>query len=189
MKKVLLSAIAVFTFGIITAQEKTGFSREDVFISGSVNLNFSDNMNGSSTSGFTISPQIGYFVSGHVAIGAGLDVEESRQNTKTAKFNSYVFGRYYATPANQFSIFGQLQAGYGSTRTEDSLNIEDHRVEGFNVGFAPGISYFISKHFALESSLGIFEYTTDKPTDLSRTNKFNFDLNLRKIKFGVIYRL
>lgn len=198
MKKVLIAAVAVFTFGIATAQEKVGFSKEDVFISGAVNLQFAEQTGGSETSGFKISPKVGYFVSDHVAVGVGLSVGEDKaaDKLKTQNFNANVFGRYYVSPASQFSLFGELKAGYTSVRQDterQSLVKTGHtQTDAFNVAFAPGISYFISKHFALEASIGLFEYNTSKPAnhvaDQPRTDTFDFGLKLRDINLGLVYK-
>ncbi len=201
MKKLLLSAAAVFAFTYANAQETTstgGFSTGDVFISGSVGFG-SEKTGDFKTNEFNFSPRVGYFVSENIALGvalgyssvtadeefAGLGIFE----TKTTAFEVGAFGRYYFMPSNQFSLFTQLGVNYGTAKLEvDSEEVS--KVNGFNVEFAPGVSYFISEHFALEASFGILSYTTVKPDadDADSTNTFQFGLDMSDINLGLVYK-
>ncbi len=44
---------------------------------------------------------------------------------KTNSFGAEVFGRYYFTPANQFSLFAQLGVGYASVNIDSSFLLID----------------------------------------------------------------
>ena len=77
MKKIILSAVALFAFGFANAQEATtttggkGFSNGDIFITGAVG--FSSQKTGDfKTNTMEISPSVGFFVTENIAIGASL---------------------------------------------------------------------------------------------------------------------
>ncbi|KAF2518521.1 porin family protein [Flavobacterium salilacus subsp. salilacus] len=201
MKKLLLSAAAVFAFAYANAQEETtstgGFSTGDVFISGSVGFG-SEKTGDFKATEFNFSPRAGYFVSDNIALGLALGYNNTKQDEEfgfgtaevtTNTFEIGAFGRYYFMPASQFSLFTQLGVNYGTTKSEID-NEEFNKANGFNVEFAPGISYFISEHFALEATFGVLSYTTVEPDedDADSTNTFQLGLNMSDINFGLIYK-
>lgn len=205
MKTILLSLIAPFTFTFVSAQDGAtpGFQKGDAFLTGSVSFNTEKTGNYMKSTVFTIAPKAGYFISNNIALGVGLayvngnsDVNDG-YNTPyeqtTTGFEAGVFGRYYFNPASSFSIFTQLSAAYATTKNEyDSAGgfESETKVNGFNVAFSPGVNYFLSEHFALETSFGIVNYQSRKP-DVSgavSTNSFNIGLDLANVYFGLIYK-
>jgi len=197
MKKLLFTAaIAVLGFTSINAQEEAtttgGFSQGDIFLSGSVGF-------GNSTTGdvkantFMIAPKAGFFVSDNIAVGAKLGYTSwkgDNDGTDTRDANQLsggVFGRYYMTPASQFSLFAELGVDYNAT--DDKL--ADVKTDGISAGFAPGISYFVSDKFAIEATFGILGYATEKADfdGAESTDNFNFGLNFSNINFGIVYNL
>src|SRR5690606_17220279 len=157
MKKLLLSLAAVFVFGLVNAQEteSNGFAKGDVFLSGSVGFS-SESTGDVKTNGFNITPSAGYFVSENIAVGLSLgytstkDEAPNREDIKYSEFGIGAFGRYYFTPANKFSLFGQL--GVGSQNGKYEQGSTEVKADGFNVAVAPGINYFVSEHFAREAT-------------------------------------
>lgn len=205
MKKILLSAVAVMAFGFANAQEATGtkgFAEGDVFITGSVGFG-SEKTGDAKTSQFNISPKAGYFVTSNIAIGVQLgytsatDTEvvegpfgSTTVDVDTNSFEAGAFGRYYFTPARDFSFFGQLSVGYASTKTEVEGVDGESKSNGFNLGLAPGISYFVSEHIALEATFGLLGYNTSKPDfdGAESTDTFNIGANFNDINFGIVYK-
>lgn len=199
MKKVLLSAIAVMAFGFANAQDvpTTGFSQGDVFITGSVGFG-SEKTGDVKTSNFNLSPKAGYFVTNNIALGVQLGYTTQKETTETplgdvedkaSSLEIGAFGRYYFTPARNFSFFGQLSAGYVSSKVEPDGGPEA-KEDGFNVALAPGISYFVSDHIALEATFGILGYRTTKPDfdGAESTDNFDFGVNFSDINFGIVYK-
>ncbi len=195
MKKVLLSAIALMAFGAANAQETTngGFAQGDAFISGAVGFG-TESTGDFKTNVFTVSPRAAYFLTDNISLGVALgytSIKEEAPLTEdvtTSVFEAGVFGRYYFMPSSQFSLFGQLGVGY-QTLKEEQGDFED-KSNGFNVGLAPGISYFVSEHFALEATFGILGYNTTKPDadGAESTDTFQFGLNMNDINFGIVYK-
>ncbi|APY00097.1 outer membrane beta-barrel protein [Lacinutrix venerupis] len=195
MKKLFFTAaIAVLGFTSVNAQEDVtvkGFEKGDVFISGAVG--FGTEKTGDLDSNvFNIAPKAGYFVSNNIAVGlqAGFTSLSSDDNgVDTVDSNEYsvgAFGRYYFTPATQFSLFTELGVDY----TSGDNKLTDVGYDGFDIAFAPGISYFVSKNFAIEASVGVLGYSTSEADfdGAESTDNFDVGLNLNDINFGVVYK-
>ncbi|MBN9283156.1 MULTISPECIES: outer membrane beta-barrel protein [unclassified Flavobacterium] len=194
MKKIILTVAAVFAFGFANAQEEAkgeGFSKGDVFISGSVGVN-SAKQGDVKENGFDISPKAAYFVTNNIAIGAKIGYETLKKENEVATtldqntFKVGVFGRYYTTPATKFSLFGELGAEYWMGKDK----LTDTKVNTFDIGFRPGLSYFVSNNFALEATFGNLSYNSAKADvdGAEAKNTFDLNLNLSSIKFGVVYK-
>ncbi len=185
MKKIVLAAIAVMGFTFANAQT-TGFSKGDTFISGAVGI-ASMKTGDAKTNGFEIEPTIGYFVSENIAIGAKLGYTSVKEDdVKTSGFTTGVYGRYYFTPASQFSVFGQAGLDYGHYKVKPG----DAKENEFGVGLGLGLSYFLSSHFAIEASWAGLNYrVNDNGGDgADKTNSFYLGSDLRDVKIGVLYK-
>lgn len=204
MKKIILSVAAVFAFGFANAQEGTestgnGFANGDVFLTGSVG--FSSSKTGDfKASTMDLSPSAAMFVSDNIAIGLRLgygtekldfDGVDVANNTLSVG----AFARYYATPASNFSVFGELGFNYKSSDNEfgvfeGELVPADFKTTGFEIALRPGVSYFISNNFALEASIAALSYNTEKPDGdgAESTDTFQFGVNLTNINLGLIYK-
>lgn len=209
MKKIILSAVALMAFSLSHAQEDasgTGFSQGDVFLSGSAG--FSSTKTGDQEHNvFNIVPRAGYFVNNNIAIGLQVGYSKDAAtnvgpvtgellDTDMTTIEVGAFGRYYFTPANNFSLFVDLSVSYGTVKREqdavagdDIITVED-KFNGFFAGFAPGVNYFISDHFALEATFGLINYSTIKPDadGAESTDNFDIGLNMSNISLGLIYK-
>ena len=199
MKKVLLSAVALLAFGFANAQEEEkgngGFAKGDAFLSGGFGFG-STSEGDAKSSDFTFSPAVGFFVTENIALGARLNVESGKNEdafgneTKSSAFGGEVFGRYYMAPASQFSVFGELAAGFGSDKTEDALGNET-KYNGFGINAGVGVSYFLNSNFAIEAGWAGLGYNLRK-ADVSgadAANTFGLNVDLSSINFGLIYKL
>lgn len=183
MKKIILAAIAVMAFGFANAQT-TGFSKGDVFISGAFKIG-SEKTGDSKSNNFVLIPSAGYFVSQNIALGGKLGFSSDKIND--AKENSFTvgaFGRYYFTPASQFSIFGQAGVDYTNSKDGD---FKSNQI-GANVGL--GLSYFLSNHFAIEANWAGLGYSVNNNGGhgAEKTNSFGLGTDLRDVAFGVVYK-
>ena len=184
--------------GYINAQESkkeyTGFSKGNIFMTGSVGVRSLENTaNNYKENSFNFSPRAGFFVSNNIVLGLGLEISNiSRQQTSVSQtfeqrnFGIIVFGRYYFSPSNNFTFFTQAQIDY-LTSNITNLNIKS---TGVGFGIAPGISYFISDNFAIETSLGILSYASakaDVPNAQSSTD-LNIGIDFSQTRFGVLYK-
>lgn len=198
MKKIILTVAAVFAFGFANAQEEAkgeGFSKGDVFISGSVGFGtskYTQNNNYKEDS-FTIAPRAAYFVTENIAVGVGLGYSSSKiqateasEAAKVDMFSVGAFGRYYFTPASKFSVFGHLGFDYANSKNKAT----DLKVNAFAVEVAPGVNYFFNKNFAVEATWGVLSYASAKADveGAEASTNFNLGLNLNDIKLGLIYK-
>lgn len=185
----------VFGLSIVNAQDEVttgGFAKGDFYASGSIGFGTQNSPGDFKDNAFTIMPAFGYFVSDNIAIGAelGLMTNKSKSGSTTTsnvnQFSAGVYGKYYFTPANQFSFFTKL--GVGTFSWEDK-EVSNSKVNGFEVAFVPGINYFLSNCIALQASIGTLGYSTSKPdvSGAESTDTFGFNLNLKDINFGVVY--
>ena len=193
MKKIILSVVAILAFGFANAQDSTGkgFSKGSIFVSGSVSI-ASEKTGDDKSSGFTVAPKVGFFVTDNIAIGGkigfgSLKEEEAGVDTEDlARLTVGAFGRYYFTPSSDFSLFGELGVDY--TSEDDKLNDFKANEIGANLGL--GLSYFVSGNFAIEATWAGLGYTSnDNGGDgAEKTNTFGLGANLDSINFGVLYK-
>ncbi|PWA05428.1 outer membrane beta-barrel protein [Flavobacterium psychrotolerans] len=201
MKQIILSVVALLAFGMANAQDKKetreGFGKGDLFISGGVSYGSSNDKSAEvKTSGFEIAPKVGFFVTEKIAIGARLGFTTNKvedHNVTTVDGNTFamgVFGRYYCTPADKFSVFTNLGFDYSSSKNKLAPSSSD-KLNGFEIGLQPGVSYFLSKCFAMEATYGNLGYQTEKSnaSGAKSTGTFGIDLDLRSISFGLVYKL
>lgn len=197
MKKVLLSAVAVLALTLGNAQEKgNGFSKGDVFVSGTLKFNSDSKITNYKQDNFTFAPSLGYFVTENIALGVNLNVGSgSAQATstsgkdKTSTFGAGLAGRYYFTPASQFSVFAELGASMASVKTTPAGSASS-KVNAFGIGFAPGFNYFISKNFSLETKIAVLSYTSAKGdwTGAQSGSSLQFGGDWSAVSFGVNYK-
>ncbi|MES2812084.1 MAG: outer membrane beta-barrel protein [Bacteroidota bacterium] len=203
MKKLLLTAVAVFAFGFANAQEasKEGFAKGNMFLSGTASFGTEKN-DGYKITEYTVAPKFGYFVSNNIALGLGLEFGNGKidvdgdtvAENKTTSFGA--FGRYYIKTA-KFAPFAELNVNYATTSNEwidlfgtpTGFGTGDD-INTLSVNVAPGFNYFISDNFALETSVGILGYSSSKADvdGAEASNKFNIGLNLSNINLGLIYK-
>ncbi len=195
MKKVLLSAVAILGFTFANAQEEEttngGFAQGDVFVTGAVTFS-STSMDEDKSSSFEIAPQVGYFLTENIAIGGkvgymSMKAEDAMGDTEDMSgFGVGAFGRYYFTPASQFSLFGQLGVDYATM--EDKL--ADYKVNAFGAGLGFGMNYFVSSNFSIEAGVGVLNFSSAKPDvdGAEATNTFTFGGDWRAVTFGVNYK-
>jgi len=192
MKKMFLTAIAVCTLTFMNAQED-GFSKGDIFISGSFGLD-SQSTGDIKSSSFEITPRVGFFVSDNIAVGARIGYTSSKEEVpftgeqKTNTINAGAFGRYYFTPSSKFSVFGELGFEYASSKQEQG--VAELKINGFGVNVGPGVSYFLSDHFSLEAFWGAIGYATATPDfdGAESTDAVTFGVNLDDINLGLVYK-
>lgn len=193
MKKVIFAAVAVFGFAFANAQDSNGFAKGDKFVTGAfVFGSENDKDSDVKTNGFEIAPQIGFFVSENIAIGAKVgyaSMKEESSGVDTEDMSGLTlgaFGRYYFTPANQFSLFANLGLDYSSM--ED--NLSNAKVNGIDAGLGAGLNYFVSSNFSIEAGVAVLGFSSEKSdaSGAKGTSGFSFGGDWRAVTFGVNYK-
>jgi outer membrane protein len=196
MKKVLLSAVALLAFGFANAQEEKsngGFSKGDVFVTGAFTFGSSNDKDSDvKTNSFEIAPQVGYFLTENIAIGGKLGFASMKEETSGVDTEDMsgltlgAFGRYYFTPANQFSLFANLGLDYSSMKDK----LADAKLNGFQAGLGAGMNYFVSSNFSIEAGVAVLGFSSEKSdaTGAKGTSSFGFGGDWRAVTFGVNYK-
>ncbi len=198
MRKIILSVIALLSINFTNAQSKIeGFSKGSIYASGSFGINYTSDKKVPTTSmDNNFSPSLGYFVTSNLAIGTKVNFGwlttpgndgGALYEVKSIKRGIGVFGRYYFTPANRFSLITNLGVDYNSTKPNKDSAL---KINEFSINVTPGINYFISNHFALEAGFGRLGYSSSKTNvyGVEPTREFGLDLDLSTISFGLTFK-
>lgn len=198
MKKVLLSAIAVFSLTFANAQEEEkkgfGFAQGDVLVEGNLAFNSNKDEAGTNevkTNSFAFTPKVGYMINDKFAIGAELmvgsykmeETDTGFSDEETANgFGAGVFARYYFLDLGErFKTYAEAGLGFGSTKWEDN-SVETQKDSNFGLGIDLGINYFVTERFAINFGLNnVIGYNSTKSEfpggGESTSNGFNGNLN------------
>lgn len=181
-----------------------GFAKGDTFATGS--LNFNDDSATTSENGvnttydtpLNFDLELGHFVSDNIALGGVFGMETSESVTtnngiftttdnfsgrKATAYNTGIFGRYYCSPINRFSVFGELGVNARFLSTGGG-GIYDARL-------SPGLNYAVSDHFLLQTKLGFMSYKFNEVTDNAPNGEgenFSINTNLRDLNLGIVYK-
>jgi len=191
MNNVFLATLILLLNVVCVKAQSEGFTKGDVFVSGTFRV-------ASATEGdlensiFEISPRVGFFISENIALGGRMAYLQNKSENAvgtTADVASYgagAFGRYYFTPAQKFSVFGQLGLDY--FRSKNSLS--DFDTNSFNIGLSAGLNYFVSKHFSLEAVLAFLDYGTSSSSaeGTETRNVVNIGIDFSAITIGLNYK-
>jgi outer membrane protein len=196
MKKVLFSAVALLAFGFVNAQEKSngGFSKGDAFVTGAFTFGSTNDKDAKvKTNGFEIAPQVGYFLTENIAIGGKLGFGSMKEETNGVDTEDMsgltlgAFGRYYFTPANQFSLFANFGFDYSSMKS----NLPGGgKLTGFDAGLGAGMNYFVSSNFSIEAGVAVLGISSEKSdaAGAQGSSSFDFGGDWRAVTFGVNYK-
>ena len=201
MKKILLSALAVFAFGVANAQEEGGFgfSKGDVIVEGNLSVSSNSVSSGNSTTtttSYAFRPVGGYFITDKFAVGLGLNIaSEKGSGSGSAEKNTFgvtAAGRYYFLDLGQrFKVYGQAGLGFDSISTKPGDKKETEI--GFVAGL--GVNYFLTKSIAINFGLtDVFSVKNHKVKDVDGSdtkvelNVNNFSNFFTTPTFGLTFK-
>lgn len=175
MKNFILPLIALF-FSFATNAQKTGFGENKIVLIGTVGEGSTTFNSDEDETSFTWNQRFGYFFNQNIHVGLGFEFGSEDKYALTA------YSRYYITPQKQFSLFAGADLKYLTNTKEGS------ETKGIDFSLYPGITYFITERLALESSLGLMNFSTihDKNDKSNKTNSFNVNMNLKSLNIGLI---
>lgn len=168
------------------------------------------------SSSFSIAPQIGYAIKKNLIVGVGVgygrfktaslsltDSEVNQDSETTGRSLSlFPFVRLFFPVGEKLAFSAQGEIRYSNDMSEFTdqimnLTFSETNVDSIFIGFRPGITYFISNHFALESRLGSLGYSkSESETDgesgrlngfSGESESFSFNLNSADLFFGLSY--
>lgn len=173
---------------------------------------------------FQFVPSLGYFVKDNFALGANLNLEVFNTDQKSEYHNqapsviinksnaiSYGvggFARYYKRITDNFFVVpsGGIVFKYQTEKSEYSNNdpnyilsadnpaVQNKVINGISVGLTPGIVYFISPKFGIETNFGNIRYQNSRArnltlpnTTLSSTSSYGINFSLTTFFLGLNY--
>jgi hypothetical protein len=168
-----------------------------------------------------INLNVGYFFSNHFAMGiTGLFGKQKSNQTTIMKYGEVAFQKYlnsrfstgifarYNQPLgkSKFGIFLQWSHNYYLLKAKEdyrlirfnSLEVKNERhirEHGYNSSFVPGLFYFISDRFSLETSLGslFYEYRIIEDqiqnTNTGKVQRFSSNFSISTLSLGLTFYL
>lgn len=170
MKKILIISIVLVAFNGAIAQ----FNKGRTIVGGSVSFtSFTEKSNTGGVTGtpgtttdFSFSPSVGYFVINNLAVGGGITWASEKFTPDTGKSSSasaFLFSpfvRYYVGPG----FFAQGTFGFGSSKADYNLSSTSTiTVKGSITAWSLGMGYaiFLNDHIAIEP-LVAYQSATNK---------------------------
>jgi outer membrane protein W len=221
MKKVFLFALLAASTQVSHAQS---IAAGTLSLGGSIGYSKStDKLTNSSASGtaetttsqFSFTPTVGYFVADNLEVGLSLGYTAYRRPYGSNSSSTVVraeldptttlrlgaFGRYYKMFTEQFGVTGALGAGYQSTKHSEysGVNIQDYKASGFYADITPAIVFFPIPKLGISASIGSLGYSqfnNDYPTGPntaapsgfeSKSSTFGANFGLSQLQFGGTY--
>lgn len=196
MKKIILSILAVASFGIANAQDDTtvnGFSEGDKFVEGSFSFR-----SGDFEDSWALNPSFGYMLTDKWAVGGRLNFggSEDVNDNKESVLGVTGFARYYFLSlgaTKSFQAFGEVGLGY-SAITNDP-NVGDKSTDNtINANISIGMNYFFTSHWAATFTLAnILQYNSFSPEDGDNSSDLQVEVNLfnnifAQPQFGLLYK-
>jgi hypothetical protein len=201
MKKVILTAAAVFAFGFANAQDdKGGFeglATGDLYLSGALGIN--SNKSGEfKSNNFTIAPGVGYMMTDNLALEGSVGYTSIKQENgvfeqKNSGFQIVGGVKYFFTPAEKFSLSVGGNISYGSFKSEapDFMGTTSLTTKQIGINVPVGLHYFVSNNFALTTTWAGLGYATNDNggNGAEKSNSFGLRVDLSAVGFGLIYKL
>lgn len=201
MKKTLFLVIIIIITNSLIAQTDEYYKKGAAFITGGGGM-LSTKAKGEDNKfrQIYLSPSAAYFLGNNFALGLKMEYRAEKQTQisndsvigKANAVSAGVFSRYYFTPRNRFSVFGNMEAMVTKFTAEKNFGtVPGSNITGFDLSCSPGFNYFISKKLSLEALLGglTFSRVGNDEMDGNYTNSFEMNFDLSKIYFGINYRL
>ncbi len=189
MKKIILSAAAVFAMTFANAQDKKeGLALGDMYLS-SV-FNFSSETTGDLKSdSFTVGSGLGYLLTENLAVEGSLSlVSASEGDAKASGFGIGAGVKYFLTPASKFSLSVGGNVSYASVKVDGGMIDGTFNEIGINVPV--GLHYFVSDRVALSTTWGGLGYSTNDNggNGADKTSGFELGLDMSSVNIGLGYR-
>ncbi|MCQ2154843.1 MAG: hypothetical protein MJY55_03395 [Bacteroidales bacterium] len=126
---------------------------------------------------FTFAPEVGYYLSDKLAVGASLSLSpRSSQGESSFRWSISPYVRYKFWGINKFGICGQAYAFVGTSSSSDP-----YPTVNYGVNILPVLTYALNEHFTLDAYIdcaGIGyngSCTNNKDTGIKNTtNQFGF---------------
>ncbi len=187
MKKIFaLALLAVSAVGAVQAEEIT-IDTNKIYVGGAVGF-WRDITNHSTQ--VAIKPEIGYKLNPKYYVGASLGWYHnySGQDVSYNMFNIAPYVRYNFYQNNKVRVFvdGTVEVGLGRTGYEGG---HSDLAATYGIGFRPGVSLDLNKHFTLTARVGFLGYegANKAARNGGAHSGFGFGVDANDINFGFSY--
>lgn len=216
--KTFLPIVAFLIFSFTCAQEDSEvlvIEKGTWNLTGNASLSFQNSENSfnqqessseNSSNSLTLAPSFGYALKNDIVIGAALQYTHQKGKSTTTGFNPnssststtqfvgitpYIRG--YKGIGKQLSLYLQGEASYNRfwiNQQNNETETNDQNGNNLFIGIRPGITYFLNKKLAIESTFGSLGYRYGEgksDQSYSKSNSFSLDLNPSNLFFGIAY--
>jgi hypothetical protein len=172
MKKVLLAA-----FTLLSLSQTTIAQQQSILAAGNIGIATAKSPaspNDNKQTSFYFNPTIGYQFTNHWTGGIVADLQNSKitnsNNTvnKNSNFGAGPFVRYTKSLTDIFSLFGQLQGTFSTSKFNGTKTGSYTSVNAF-----PAVFVHVKNGFGLNFNFGGISYNSYKPTGASANTGFN----------------
>lgn len=171
--------IVMFLFVVMMALS----AKSQVYVGGTVSFWHNDDVDATS---FMLAPEVGYNLNEKWAVGVALGFAHQKyslddESVKGSAFAIAPYARYSYFENKVIRLFIDGGVGFSTSKVDgfDSVN-------GFEIGFKPGISIKVSKHFNLLAKFGFLGYRDDFNGN-SSNNGYGFAFTSEDLTFGFHY--
>lgn len=219
--KTFLPIVAFLIFSFVCAQDDSEvlvIEKGTWNLRGNASLSFQENKSNynqlqnvseNSSHYLVLAPSFGYALKNDIVIGVGLQYGNQKgensntgldiDNRYTNKIQSIGLTPYirgYKGIGKQLSLYLQAEAGYNRFwNTSDQNGVDSNNdIRGNNVfiGISPGITYFLNKKLAIESTIGSLSYSFGDRKSEEETDSYLKSTNFRvalasDLFFGIAY--
>ncbi len=188
MKKLVV--VAILFAGLTQAANA---QKGSILLYGNIDAGSNKDNNVSSTnSSFDFNPGVGYQFSNNWTAGLQLAIGSSKYDngsgtvTKNSNFNVGPFLRYSKSLGDIFSVYGQLNVDYLSSKVQNTVSSITTSVttSGVMAGIVPAISVNVHKGLALNFNVGGLSYQTTKASSAKSVDKFVFNFG-QQVGIGI----
>ena len=168
-----MKKIGLFLFVVLA----TLSVKAQVYMGGEISLWHNDDADATT---LALSPVVGYNFNEKWAVGGNLMfLHQEKEDISSNGFALAPYARYsyYENKVVRLFIDGGL--GFSTYKVEDSDNIN-----GFEIGFRPGIAVKLNKHFSLLAKCGFLGYRDDY---MYGENGYGFSFTSEDLSFGFHY--
>ena len=187
MKRLLalwLAAALSLAAGTASAQETTAVTPKEKgwWIGGEVGF-WHNNVNDLSNNSFTLAPEAGYDFNKRWALGVGIGYGILSAETgfgETERANIFIF--------NPYARWKYFNTGRVSLFLDGGIGVAGGDMDGFKIGFQPGLAVQVGKHVRFQAHLGFLGYCTNYFNDaVEDSNGFGLRFSSSDLKFGFYY--
>ena len=173
MKKVFVLALA---FAGLTTAVKA--QKGSILVGGDLGISSSTDKTvtpTNKTTAWAFDPTVGYQFSDHFTAGITAQIQSVKNDNGSSFTQTSVgvgpFIRYSKSLSDNFAVYGQLQALFGSQTTSPSTTT----VSQTQIGFFPAAFINLKNNFGLNFSFGGISYGSTKPSGGSASSSFDFN--------------